>query len=357
MRAINFGRRVSSNYPFAYKASWPARFLKPSLRGSISAPVPAEAVLLPRPEKSVRLAFVGDISAVANRRSPVCDGELKALLASADLVVGNCESPVVRRPRARFGTRLGTHHAMTCEFLAGALEATGMTPQRLVLSLANNHVLDQGIEGFDETLSTLGALGIATIGTSTAVTKVAVGPLRLGLVAFTQWRNAAAAEFAGRVAMAEGFFADSRDGMAGAQGVDLMCAVPHWDWEFRHFPRDQTQAWAERLAELGIGLVAGHHAHVVQPMARIRETLVAYGLGDFFGTALARQPWPGRLGAILMAEVSADASTRGRIASYRLVPFMRLRDGDRETLVPLDKVEGRPGVQARARWEAVCQGG
>lgn len=357
MAATNPGRRVSSNYPLSYKLSWPARFLKPSLRGGMSAPAPAEAELLPRPEKSVRLAFVGDISAVANRRPPACDGDLKVMLASADLVVGNCESPVVARPSAGFGTRLGTRHAMTRAFLAGALEATGMTPERLVLSLANNHALDQGIEGFDETLSALGALGIATIGTSTAVTRVAVGPLRLGLVAFTQWRNAAASKFAGRVAMADDFFADSRDGLPGAQAVDLMCAVPHWDWEFRHFPREQTQAWAQRLAELGVGLVAGHHAHVVQPMAQVGETLVAYGLGDFLGTALARQPWPGRVGAILMAEVSADAATRGRIASYRLVPIMRLRDGDRERLVPLDKVQGRPGVQARARWKAVCQGG
>lgn len=347
---------MSSNYPFSYKASWPARFLKPSLRGGISAPAPVEAVLLPRPEKSVRLAFVGDISAVANRRPPVCDAELKALLASADLVVGNCESPLVARPSARFGTRLGTHHAMTRAFLAGALEATGIAPERLVLSLANNHVLDQGIAGFDETLSALSALGIATIGTSTVVTRVVVGPLTLGLVAFTQWRNAAAPDFAGRVAMAEDFFADGRGGLPGAQGVDLMCAVPHWDWEFRHFPRDQTQAWARRLAELGVGLVAGHHAHVVQPMARVGGMLVAYGLGDFLGTALARQPWPGRIGAILVAEVSADAVTRGQIAGYRLVPFMRLRDGERERLVPLGKVEGRSGVRARARWAAVCQG-
>ncbi|KQU76588.1 metallophosphatase [Aminobacter sp. DSM 101952] len=357
MPATNFGRRVSSNYPFSYKISWPARFLKPSLRGGVSAPAPAEAALLPRPEKSVRLAFVGDISAVANRQPPACDEDLKALFASADLVVGNCESPLVARPSARFGTRIGTHHAMTRAFLAGALEATGIAPGRLVLSLANNHVLDQGIAGFDETLSALAALGIATIGTSTAVTRMGVGPLVLGLVAFTQWRNAAAADFAGRVAMTEDFFAGSRDGLPGAQGVDLTCAVPHWDWEFRHFPRDQTKAWAQRLAALGVGLVAGHHAHVVQPMAQVGQTLVAYGLGDFLGTAFARQPWPGRVGAILVADVSADAATRGRIASYRLVPFMRLRDGDRERLVPLDKVQGSLGERARGRWAAVCGDG
>ena len=145
--------------------------------------------------------------------------------------------------------------------------------------------------------------------------------------------------------MAEDFFAASRDGLQGAAGADLVCAVPHWDWEFRHFPRPETRAWARRLAELGVGLVAGHHAHVVQPVERIGETLVAYGLGDFLGTAFARQPWPGRIGAILVVDVSTDLATRGRVAGYRMVPFMRLREGDRERLVPLDKVAGPSGRQ------------
>ncbi|MDR7219726.1 CapA family protein [Aminobacter aminovorans] len=342
-----------SNYPFSYKISWPVRFVRPSLRGKAPGHLPDQVRFLPKPGQSVRLAFVGDISAVANRRPPVFDRELSALLASADLVVGNCESPVVDKVSARLGTRLGTHHAMTEVFLAGALASAAIAPERLVLSLANNHVLDQGAEGFEATLAALDRLGIATIGTTTDVSKVAVGQLTLGFAAFTQWRNAPAEAFAGRVAMADDFFATTGNGLVGAEGTDLVCAVPHWDWEFRHFPRAGTRSWAQRLAELGVGLVVGHHAHVVQPIARIDDTLVAYGLGDFLGTALARQPWPGRISAILAVDVSADAATRGKIASYRLVPFMRQRDDEREKMVPLDKVDGELGTKARARWQAV----
>ncbi|WP_338001431.1 CapA family protein [Aminobacter anthyllidis] len=353
MATVNFRRSVS-NYPFSYKISWPARFVKPSLRGGGAGYLPDQVRFLPQHGQTVRLAFVGDISAVANRRPPVFDRALTALLASADLVIGNCESPVVAKPSARLGTRLGTHHAMTREFLQGALAAAAITPERLVLSLANNHVLDQGIAGFEATRATLDALGIATIGTTTSVTKRAVGPVTLGLCAFTQWRNAPASAFAGRVAMAEDFFAA---GISLSDGTDLVCAVPHWDWEFRHFPRAETRARAQRLAEFGVGLVVGHHAHVVQPIARIDDTLVAYGLGDFLGTALARQPWPGRIGAILIVDVSADAATRGQIASYRMVPFMRQRDGEREKMLPLAKVAGELGVKALARWQAVYGAG
>ena len=77
------------------------------------------------------------------------------------------------------------------------------------------------------------------------------------------------------------------------------------------------------------------------------RTLVAYGLGDFLGTALPRQPWPGRIGAILVVDVSAEPPTRGRVAAYQLVPFIRLRDGARERLPPLDDVAGPIGERAR----------
>jgi poly-gamma-glutamate synthesis protein (capsule biosynthesis protein) len=343
-----------SNYPLSYKLSWLPRFLKPSLGGDADGFAPAAATMIePMPARTVRLAFVGDISAVANRRAPQCDPAIKALLGSADLVIGNCESPVVERPRAAMGTRLGTHHAMTERFLVEALAAVGISREKLVLSLANNHVLDQGIAGFDETVAALKRLGIRSIGIAAngPVERLAVGPLRIGFAAFTLWRNADAAAFAGRVSMESDPAQWPRDGAA-----DVTCAVPHWDWEFRHFPRAETRMLAHRLAGHGVGLIAGHHAHVLQPVERIGKALVAYGLGDFFGTALARQPWPGRIGSILVVDVSADAGTRGAIAAYRLQAFMRLRAGDHERLVTVEALEGASRQKVMSRLETIFGG-
>ena len=129
--------------------------------------------------------------------------------------------------------------------------------------------------------------------------------------------------------------------------------MPHWDWEFRHFPRLGTRVLATRLASQGVGLIAGHHAHVVQPVERIGRTIVAYGLGDFLGTALPRQPWPGRIGGIFIVDVSADAGTRGAVASYRLHPFVRLRAGDHERLLPVAGLKGRMRGKVKGRLEAI----
>jgi poly-gamma-glutamate capsule biosynthesis protein CapA/YwtB (metallophosphatase superfamily) len=339
-----------SNYPLSYKLSWLPRFLKPSLGGDANGFAPMAGTLMePPPKRTVRLAFIGDISAVANSSAPDCDPAIKELVGAADLVIGNCESPVVDRPSAVIGTKLGTHHAMTERFLAEALTAVGLARERLVLSLANNHVLDQGVAGFDETVAALRRLGIRSIGLAAngPAQPVKVGSLNVGFAAFTLWRNAGEGLFAGRVSTDGDPTGWPRD------GFDLLCAVPHWDWEFRHFPRAGTRALARRLAGQGVGLIAGHHAHVVQPVERIGETVVAYGLGDFLGTALARQPWPGRIGGIFVVDVSADAGTRGAVAAYRLHPFVRLRGGDHERLVLVDGLEGRMRDRVEGRLSAI----
>ncbi|RWA70281.1 CapA family protein [Mesorhizobium sp.] len=345
-----------SNYPLSYKFSWLPRFLKPSLGGGRNGfAAPAATLVDQPPARTVRLAFIGDISAVANRTAPECDPAIAGLLASADLVVGNCESPIVERPSAVVGTRLGTHHAMTQRFLADALAAVGIARDKLVLSLANNHVLDQGIAGFEETVAALKRLGIRTIGTIAGgpVQHHAAGPLTVGFAAFTLWRNAGEAEFRARVSMQGDPAKWPRESITG---VDLLCAVPHWDWEFRHFPRPATRALARRLAECGIRLIAGHHAHVVQPVERIGDSVVAYGLGDFLGTAFARQPWPGRIGSILVVDVSAESDTLGRIATYKLYPFMRLRRGPHEQLVPVEVLERSLKRKVAERLSAIFPG-
>jgi poly-gamma-glutamate capsule biosynthesis protein CapA/YwtB (metallophosphatase superfamily) len=336
-----------SNFPLSYKLSWLPRLLRPSLSGDRSGLEPRRAVWIdPPPQRRARLVFIGDISAVANCDAPWVDPSLRALLSSADLVVGNCESPVVARPHRPLGTRLGARHAMAPDFLRQALDAAGIAREKLVLSVANNHALDQGNEGFDETLSALRGLGIRAVGLAAEpMARVALDPaspdgaqgaLALGLAAFSLWRNTEARGFDGRVTMAGEPTGWPIEAM---RGCDLVCALPHWDREFRHFPQASTRTMARRLAEARVGLVVGGHAHVVQPVERFGDSLVAYGLGDFLGTVVPRPSWPCRIGAALAVEVSLEARTRGRLASYRVHPFFRLRHRRRERLVPIESLD------------------
>lgn len=323
-----------SNFPLSYRLSWLPRLLKPSLGGDTGDFGPLEARFGQPPVRAARLVFLGDISAVANSEPPEIDAMLREIIAGADLVVANCESPVAEKPAFPVATGIGIRHAMTPTFLDGVIKAAGIDPAKLVLSLANNHVLDQGVAGFEETVAVLAERGIRTIGAAAdgLVRRVEAGSLTIGMLAFTQWRNAGEKEFAGRVTM----LGDIEGWSAQAGEVDLLCAVPHWDFEFRHFPQAETRALARRLAREGVGLIAGHHAHVLQAVERIGDALVAYGLGDFLGTVLPRTPWPLRIGAMLSVEVSVDDDTRGQVSACRLVPFARERRARRERLMLAD---------------------
>ena len=350
---------VSSNFPLSYKASWLPRLLAPSLGGNTGGFAPPLGGIQPSPGQSTRLVFLGDISAVAGSIAPRMDEDLRDTIASAALVIANCESPVVARPLRQPGTFLGARHAMTRQFLADTLAAAGISPEKLVLSLANNHALDQGPEGLDETLRVLAGLGIGTVGLASdgPVSTLAVGAMTIGFAAFTEWRNAGAAEFAGRVTMSDDFERAGWTALRQAK-ADLLCALPHWDREFRHFPEPATRQMAQRLAASGVGLVVGGHAHVIQPAERIGDTLVAYGLGDFLGTAWSRSRWPLRLGTMLIVDVvvagdPAADGRRGRIASYEFRPFVRVKDGEREHLKSIAAVGGSLGKAIEARWRAV----
>jgi poly-gamma-glutamate synthesis protein (capsule biosynthesis protein) len=339
-----------SNYPLAYKLSWLPRFLRPSLDGNPGDFAPAAATVARPLKVQARLAFIGDISAVANHRPPKVDPAIRGALASADLVIGNCESPVVDRAYARWGTFFGIRHAMREGFLADSLAAAGIAREKLVLSIANNHALDQGADGFAQTLAALGRLGISIAGKADRETVTRqVGPLAIGFAAFTQWRNGAAADFTGRVATSLDLprLAEWKD------GVDMLCVLPHWDWEFRHFPRAESRVLARRFAEHGAGLIVGGHAHVVQPIEMIGSAMTAYGLGDFLGTAFARQPWPGRIGAILVVDVCAGDGLRAKIAAHRMQFFYRMRDGDHERLLPIEALEGSLRQRVVTRLSAI----
>ncbi|MGO4838434.1 CapA family protein [Rhizobiaceae sp. 2RAB30] len=103
--------------------------------------------------------------------------------------------------------------------------------------------------------------------------------------------------------------------------------------------------------------MVGGHAHVVQPVERIGETLIAYSLGDFLGTAWWRSRWPLRIGALLAVGIGLDETAgggrRAGIVSYDLVPFLRSQQRNREILAPIDMACSSLRHRAAFRWSTI----
>jgi poly-gamma-glutamate capsule biosynthesis protein CapA/YwtB (metallophosphatase superfamily) len=304
------------------------------------------------PTRAVRLLFVGDLMCMSSDRVPEVCSELRDLIRRADFVVGNCEAPVVRdrtRPDARYLFRFRMAEA----YLSSLLDRLGVETRRCVLSVANNHIGDQGAAGLSETLHRLRGLGIIPVGVregSDPSIRLEAGDVRISLTAWTRWMNRELPD-AGvgvwRAKEIDRFGCRSRVGGAPSARVDLRIAFPHWDREFCHFPSAETTRSARRLAAAGFDLIVGHHPHVLQPVEWLAGSVCLYSVGNLNGPTALLRSWPSRMLGAFEVEVSAAGPRRGQIAAYQLHRFVQRRTRDAVRLSTLSEL----APQARRRLE------
>lgn len=220
-----------------------------------------------------------------------------------------------------------------------------------VCALANNHVLDFGRPGLEETLDALAAAGLRTAGAgrdADAAKRPAVVPVegdrRVLVLAFgmpssgipEHWE---ATEDRGGVR----FFAGASQAAAyETLGLvrqvkrpgDIVVASVHWgsNWGYT-VHRDQT-AFAHALIDGGVDVVHGHSSHHPRPLETYRGKLVLYGCGDFiddYEGITGYEEYRDDLRPLYLVSVEPDT---GRLADVRVTPLqarrMRLRHASYE---------------------------
>lgn len=204
--------------------------------------------------------------------------------------------------------------------------------------LANNHVLDWGYDGLEETLRTLenASIQYAGAGRNLAAARApAVIPVSgggrvhvfgLGLSSSGIGRDWGAAEGRSGVHLLDDLSARTvRDIGAGVAQVkqpgDITVASIHWggNWGYE-IPTDH-QAFARALIEqAGVDLVHGHSSHHAKGIEVYRDKLILYGCGDFLNDyegISGQQEFRGDLG--LMYFPRLDPSS-GRLLDLAMTP-------------------------------------
>lgn len=62
--------------------------------------------------------------------------------------------------------------------------------------------------------------------------------------------------------------------------VDVLMVAMHWGEEYNYIPTNYQKDLAQFLADLDVDIVIGNHAHVIEPIEWINDTLVIYALGN-----------------------------------------------------------------------------
>ena len=324
------------------------------------------------------IAAVGDVlmhgavkEAAADHRAPGNDdgyGWLWApvadLLAGADLTFANLESPVA--PRAGQGSR-------SFVFNAGPAVVTGLRHAGVdLVSVANNHIFDQGRPGFEETLAVLDAHGLRFVGAGPAGQEagprvVEVNGLRIAFLGYARFFNQSGNDCppparGPRPCLKASLLDPERavaDVRAAASAADAVVVSLHWGEEYQTEPRQTDVALAHRLADAGAVLVLGHHPHVLQPLELYvrpdgSPSLIAYSLGNFVSNqsrhyvhgVTPAQVGATRDGVLLRAEIArrdyGRGVTRVELAAAGWLPLWTEND----TADPARRAAGRrPSIQ------------
>jgi poly-gamma-glutamate synthesis protein (capsule biosynthesis protein) len=157
-------------------------------------------------------------------------------------------------------------------------------------SVASNHALDFGEQGVVSTLDALDEAGLAHAGTARSAEE-STRPTMYDVNGISVAQLSYAYGFNGLVRPAgKEWLIDQIDPaliLADAQaardaGAELVFVSMHWGNEYRHEVVEAQQTVADALAAVPgtVDLIVGHHAHVVQPISKLNEMWVVWGMGN-----------------------------------------------------------------------------
>jgi poly-gamma-glutamate synthesis protein (capsule biosynthesis protein) len=338
---------------------------------------------------AVTIAVVGDLMLqhplVGSDRSPRT-ARIWEVLGAADVVVANLEVPLTARE-----TPADKHVAYRADPARAAdLRAAGID----VVTLANNHMYDQGEAGMFDTLQALQSAGVAAIGAgrdlaaALAPALVAARGVRVacvGLASTLPVGSGAAPDRPGiapvRVTtsyVVDGTALDETPGIApvvetrawpadveaacaavaaARRAADVCVVAIHWGvpngWvaQFQDPIAAYQRPLARVLVEAGADVIAGHHPHVLHGIEVIGDRPVFYSLGNFLFHSLRvgrgprlRRTDPPYLWKPLRSKINLDSVIAmvtcdgGRPTTVELVPIILNDTGDPEPTTPEDAV-------------------
>lgn len=206
------------------------------------------------------------------------------VLRESDCAVGNMEFPVAPPFESR-------PFIFNCRpEVLGALKRAGFC----ALSIANNHILDQGAEGFHHTLEFLDKNGMRHIGGGPSEESARSGivverrGIRAGIISYAAGINT------GLPAGKTGVYVNMlhrkekliEDIAAMKKRCDYLVMIAHLGSEYSHGPAAGDEALIRQYCDAGVDCVIGHHPHVVQRIEPYvasdgRPCHIFYSLGNF----------------------------------------------------------------------------
>jgi len=311
---------------------------------SSATPVPTGSRGAQGSGQPVTFAFAGDIQ-FGNRQYPGGEGAVSTglpvladrvradprqvlapiapVLSDADLAMVTLETAVTDGGQPVPGK---TFHFRSPPASFDTLRAAGVD----VATMANNHALDYGPSGLEDTFGAIATSRFPVVGIGHDAAEAyrpyvtTIKGQRVGILSALDWLEPALKPAWSAT--------DTRPGLAVAfdptrlvaairavrPQVDTLVVFMHWGTEQDQCADGEQRSLARTLAAAGADVIVGAHAHRVQGAGRVGNTFVAYGLGNF--TWWREDGENGRTGVLRVT------ATGRHVDSYSWVPA-RIRRG------------------------------
>jgi len=237
-------------------------------------------------DEKLKIIIAGDFSPIGRteklflvREYNKVYGDVLSELKENDIIVTNLETPLTteRNPLMKTGPCL---HANP-ETIEG-IKFAGFN----VLTLANNHILDQGERGLLKTLDICSSSKIQTVGAGKNISE-ATQPL----IIERKGKKVAILNFA------ENEFSIATENTAGANPLnvvdnyyqlysvkdksDVVLVIIHGGHELYNLPSPRMQDISRFFVDIGANAIIWHHAHIFSGVEMYKNIPIFYGLGNF----------------------------------------------------------------------------
>lgn len=300
----NIESNISQNIPFSSKPSTnDANINSGSRTDQDFADKEDKEESLEEPN-TVTLCLMGDLMCLAGQQytAEQSDGShnytdsfylLRDTFSSFDFVIGNLETTLSESNPYSTKER-EVNEQPNCnapaDYLA-SLKWAGITH----LVTANNHSLDGGLTGIEETIAHLDEYGIPHTGTYCEDEEDAhymimeKNGIRIAVLSFTELINQRALVTKTQLSKIIDSYAKTKVEenikKAREDGADFVIVYEHWGSENVHDVRDYQKSHAKEIAEAGADLIIGSHPHCLQEIEYIstsdgRDVPCFYSLGN-----------------------------------------------------------------------------
>lgn len=229
----------------------------------------------------IKIAFLGDIAFIGkynlenNKNAKLRLGQLAKKLQEYDLVIANLESPLTEVNRSFICKSM---HLKSPTINIELLKYLNIG----VVSLANNHAYDYGKKGLNETIEILEANNIEYFGVDDKYIAKVIEGERINISGFCCYSTNAC----GYMKNGKGINTLIPQSVYNQLEKDLKDDALsilsfHWGDEHTNFPRREHIEFSHELAQKYKAIIYGHHPHVMQGIEKVKDSLIAYSLGNF----------------------------------------------------------------------------